>query len=679
MATQPAVPDIITLLDGHALLNVAIIDDAFNEGVPSFGDINDALAEELITAIKADDQTSLTLEEKGITLESSDDLTQDVWNALWDNIKKIPELKRHLDQLGTRRNQNLRTLRSLQLFLQETLRRSVVAVPANKDLQDASAQILFIDYYLEGDDPKASLLLAQSVGKRIATLYSEKDLPPIIVLMSNRQELSEKDKMIFRVAAEFVGGMFHYIPKADLENSDLLKIFLYLVVSTYPQGKIITEFVSRVEVAAQLAVSEVRQRLMGLTVDDFGYIHQLTLAKEGVALSDYVTSLLGSLFNQEFRSRVLTDKQEVDATAFNQLSFQESAPSAEFASLFIGVVSQKTGALRRHANASEEVYAVVDSFPTDLHCGDLLVKEDRVFMVATPECDLICRPPSKEWKFDPDQQVLLIPGILEDYTKPWQKAAASRTEFVSINDTPRGIRWEFKKARTQPLGPIAKWASEGGYSRERRLNPEFALDVQRMFFNDVGRIGLPIGPPIYRSLGAVLYLITPDGKPILLLEEADESHRLCVSFLTRSVEHFQLTGDFLLRLPEAIEKASRYLEGAREGKEGKEKGRFSTHLASLKVVTFEHQKLDLLRKPFSAVEPGFEAEFLPLKGTMRISHKPIGDKPLQANMPLLLALGAGNRFVDVPSPGLNAAADVRPEMALGEALPPVFLEEAPTA
>jgi hypothetical protein len=84
-------------------------------------------------------------------------------------------------------------------------------------------------------------------------------------------------KAWIRVAANFVGGMFHYIPKKDLIDLGLLEVFLYLVTKTYPQGEAIAKFVSNIEVAACEALKGLKTRFKGLTVDDFGYIHQLTL------------------------------------------------------------------------------------------------------------------------------------------------------------------------------------------------------------------------------------------------------------------------------------------------------------------------------------------------------------------------------------------------------------------
>jgi hypothetical protein len=658
VAAAETVRDISTLLDTHDLRKVVIIDDAYND-LPTYDDVDEDVAESIYQIVSANGDLLARVAATGMPMEDAEDVTQEVWEFLWKLAPTDPILKTELEALNIARNSTLKILEGLKKHLEGALGRAVSEVAAERELPDASAQILFIDYFLDGTKRENSLQIAKRLGQRIIELYSESKAKPVIILMSNRQELTDEDKATFRETANFVGGMFHYIPKRDLIDLGLLEVFLYLVTKTYPQGEAIAEFVANIESAASEALNGLKTRLQGLTVDDFGYIHQLTLAKEGVSLSDYVSSLLASFFNQEFRRRTLTDDQVVDTLSFDQLSFHQEAPSLEFTKLFLGVVSQPTEGLRRHPQATQEAFPDGGNVPVDIHFGDLFVKEESVLLVATAECDLICTPAQPKFRpFDPQQKVLLIPGVLHKYDKPW-KDLPSRTEFVAIEGaSTSAVQWYFKRATTHDLGSIAKFLSEEGFSRKRRLNPEFALDVQRMYFNDMGRIGLPVGPPIYRNLGAKLCARGVDGKVHVLLKESLSTDQLCVSFLTRSEHVFQLTGEFLLRLPEAVKSAIELLEEARE-KETKDrpKQKLAQKIAELKKIDLSQAKLDELRKPFTALKPNSEMPCEPLKTSMVISSKVMADEYV-CEKPLMLCLDAMARGGEIPSPGVADETDV---------------------
>jgi hypothetical protein len=664
VAAAETVRDIATLLDNHHLQKVVIIDDAYND-LPTFDDVDEDVAESIYQILIANGELLAQVAATGMLMANAEDVTQEVWEFLWKLAPTDPALRAELEALNIARNSTLKILGGLKKHLEGPLGRAVLEVAAERELPDASAQILFIDYFLDGTKRQSSLQIAKRLGQRIIELYSGSKSKPVIILMSNRQELTDEDKATFREAANFVGGMFHYIPKKDLIDLGLLEVFLYLVTKTYPQGEAIAEFVSNIEIAASEALNGLKTRLQGLTVDDFGYIHQLTLAKEGVSLSDYVSSLLASFFNQEFRRRTLTDDQVVDTLSFDQLSFHQEAPSLEFTKLFLGVVSQPTADLRRHPQATQEAFPDGGNVPVDIHFGDLFVKGESVLLVATAECDLICTPAQPKFRpFDPEQKVLLVPGVLHKYDKPW-KDLPSRTEFVAIEGaSTSAVQWHFKRSTTHDLGSIARFIADQGFSRKRRLNPEFALDVQRMYFNDMGRIGLPVGPPIYRNLGAKLCARGVDGKVHVLLEESLSTDQLCVSFLTRSEHVFQLTGEFLLRLPDAVKSAIDLLEEAREKEtKDKPKQKLAQKIAELRKIDLSQAKLDELRKPFMALKLNTEIACEPLKAIMVISSKVMADEYV-CEKPLMLCLDSKSRGGEIPSPGVAPAAAVRTESNL---------------
>jgi hypothetical protein len=427
--------------------------------------------------------------------------------------------------------------------------------------------------------------------------------------------------------------MFHFVWKNEFRDENRIRVWLYLMTATIEQGRTIQECVNECEGAAEEALALLKRRLRGLSVDDFGYMHQLTLEAEGELLSEYVTACLSSYFVEQFRSIVLTDRQKIDDLTFDQFSVGRATPSFEFVKLFMGIVSRPVGPLARHPKAAKSLFRSKKAVPTNVHFGDLFVNGTSVQMVATAECDLVCTPGNpKNRPFEPDQNVLLIPGTVEPYSGPW-KSLTGRTEFVEIDSCPRAIKWNFKRARTTRLGVLKKELDAAGYVRVVRLGIEFAIDVQRMFFSDVGRIGLPVGPPICRPLSVTFCAEGADGNLVTLFTDKNAESDLAVSFVTRSNVFVQLTGAFLLLLPAAIETAIGLLKDRQ--KETK-KVRYGMKIAELRKIVLDAMLLSELRKPFEPIQDNKEQEFAALKACMRISTKAKVDGNYTCEKPLLL-------------------------------------------
>ena len=437
-----------------------------------------------------------------------------------------------------------------------------------------------------------------------------------------------------------IGGMFHFVWKNEFREADRVRVWLYLVTATIEQGRVIQQCVSQMEQAAAESVDALARQLRGLSVDDFGYMQQLSLEKEGDPISEYVVSCLAAFFVQQFRARALTDRQAVDELLFDQLAFGGESPSAEFVKLFMGIVSQPVGVLTRHPRADPSVFTKEDELPTNVHFGDVFLRGSAALMVATPECDLVSTPhqPTNR-KFDPDQSVLLVPGAVEAYSKPWSKMPG-RTEFVEIDSRPHSVTWDFKKVSAVRVGTLKRHLDDAGYERRLRLSPEFALDVQRMYFADVGRIGLPVGPPIYEPLEVTLCCQDVDGTVTTLLKTSDVEPHYAVSFVTRTERVFQLTGSFFLRLPGAIQEAISKLEQRAKLAAVDSKGRqkCGMRIAELKRVSLTASRLDSLRKPFRAMNPDAEQDCPVFNTVIRLSTKKIPEGSYVADRPLLLVI-----------------------------------------
>ncbi len=631
-------PDIAAILDAKKITQVSIIDDAYNKQ-PRLINVAADILEQLVAEVQASADLESSLLAADIVINSVDDLTEEIWNRLWtiEGSGTCRPLSEMLARLTLDRNEARSTLTNLERILTHDLKRRVKVFGTNEEIPDTAAKIIFVDFYLdEGGSKRESLALATRIGTRIKNLYAKELEKPLIILMSSRADITDEDREAFREAAQFIGGMFHFIWKNEFRDENRIRVWLYLVTATLEQGRVIQDCVGEFENAADRALTLLKHRMRGLSVDDFGYMQQLSLEAEGELLSEYVTACFSSFFVEQFRSNFLTDHEKIDDLTFDQLSIGNDSPSFEFVKLFMGIVSRPVGALLRHPKAAARLYKRKKALPTNVHFGDIFLKGKSVLMVATAECDLVCTPTNPTNRpFDPERQVLLIPGTIEPYSKPW-KSLSGRTEYVEIDSAPRAIKWNFKLSRTTRLGGIKGELDLAGYSRVVRLGLEFALDVQRMYFNDIGRIGLPVGPPIYQPLSVALCAEGADGTLVTLFTDKDAESDLAVSFVTHNKALVQLTGAFLLMLPAAIEKAISMLQERKTNPAKRQKS--LNRIAELSKIVLNEVLLSELRRPFERIEANKEQDSAALGAVMRMSSKARVDGPYSCERPLLLFL-----------------------------------------
>src|ERR1700688_5036457 len=142
-------PEIAAVLDAKKITHIAIIDDAYNK-CPRFSSVGVDVQEQLVAEIQASSEVETLLANSGLTINSTDDLTEETWISLWTIAAKEVSVAELLGRLTIERNEALTTLRHLEQVLRNEMKRQVSVFGSEDELPDTLAKIIFIDYYLDG-------------------------------------------------------------------------------------------------------------------------------------------------------------------------------------------------------------------------------------------------------------------------------------------------------------------------------------------------------------------------------------------------------------------------------------------------------------------------------------------------------------------------------------------------
>ncbi len=495
----------------HGIRIVAIIDDAYLEH-PTVADLRaiDGL-KSLWAAIEASDEALDFLGRRGFSITAPEDINEERLRSLYElrgESASVHAILSSFDEIQAHKREQLKALRELLAELGIVPHELAPLTPL--DLA-ALPDLIFLDYYLDPGGLESSLPIAQSIGENLQLSYTQRP-KPYVVLMSNVSDIKPENRSLFRDTAKIIGGMFHFIPKTDLQERNTLVLKLALMVRSIEEGRKIQQFVERYDGAIHGIAADFQKKIRGLSLEDYAYIQKMSLQGEGQPLGDYVLWLFGMYFSHLLGRSNPEGRKVVDAMVFSHIPDALSAPSPDFVGLYQNVVSESVEDLGTHPRLSErERMRLGDNAPPDAHCGDLFFRDDgAVRMIATAECDLLYAPePESERPFVPEQPVLLVPGELQQHPVPVSDEATS-TEFVEIEGKNHRIVWKLKRFATVPAGEL-RGLKRDGFQRRRRLRMPFCHDVQQALSRDIERIGLPVAPPMIRSAGLDIYFRTADG------------------------------------------------------------------------------------------------------------------------------------------------------------------------
>ena len=518
-------------LDRAGINAAVVIDDAFDP--PTLSGLEDGVFD-FWNLIERDDDLRQQLESFGISAESEDDITEEAIAALWSRRRESAPLVEHANRtLFAVAIPGLEVVERIADSLQE-LGLEVDRVGTDYSDPPPVASLVFLDYYLgDPSDPTSSELSALR-AREIYNAPGEDEDKPFIILMSSLPEVSSQAER-FREDSDLLGGLFDFVSKGDLYDPTRFALRVASWTSNMPLRHKIQEFIEILDSTLCDRVREFMKEAKSLTIEDYAFVQALSLQDDGHPLGDYMQWLFSSLLVNkvlEKNGRFTDSKEEINRISADSQPPSQLFPSTQLAEIYsIAIAEQDLGEIERHPRVSSEVTektsdAEPDSSGEDtspretstsqerlpmLRLGDLLVHDDgrRVYMVATPDCDLQYAPDTGRVP-EEGEAVMLVPGELRPLREPIGRSRI-QTELYFHDGEQCRIAWERKKIITIPVAEFLDWCSDNGCSRPSRIRLPYAVKIQQEVIAGFSRVGMPVAPPLQDFVPCEVYCEGADG------------------------------------------------------------------------------------------------------------------------------------------------------------------------
>ncbi len=486
-------------LDTASINTAVVIDNAFDP--PTLSSLADDVAD-FWNLIERDDDLREQMELFGIPAESEDDITEETIAVLWSKRDEstlladranrtlfaaaIPALK-EVDRI-------VDSLRSLGLEVDRF----------GKEYPDPPpvAGLVFLDYYLgDPSDPFSSELSAVR-AREIYNASAGHEDKPFMILMSSLDEVSSRAEK-FREDSELLGGLFDFASKDDLNNPTRFTLRVATWTSNMPLRHKIQGFIEALDSTLCDRVREFMKETKSLTIEDYAFVQSLSLQDDGHPLGDYMQWLFSSLLINkvlEENNRFTDSKEEINRTSADSQPPSQLFPSTQLAEIYsIAIAEQGLGEIESQGELPM------------LRLGDLLVHSDgrRVYMIATPDCDLQFAPDAGRVP-EERESVMLVPGWLQPLREPIRRGQI-QTELYFHDDEQCRILWERKKIITVPVAKFLDWCTDNCYSRAARIRLPYAVKIQQEVIAGFSRVGMPVAPPLQDFVPVEVHYEGMDG------------------------------------------------------------------------------------------------------------------------------------------------------------------------
>lgn len=434
------------------------------------------------------------------------DAMEDLLGGLFDDYKhKLSDNRPFLDAAEA-------ALAALEIPYQ-TCGRDFVAAAIEADL-------IVIDLFLGIQQGAEDRELTVERLKQVLERREDRPLPSI-VLMSQVPGIEELAKD-FRQDVQLHASAFRHIRKNDLPKPGRMEGLILTLASQRSDSQALATFVETWEAKAIEAVRAAAGTLRKIDIDDLQHIRSMLLRFEGLNTSSYMLDVFDRVLQYEIESHsaVLDAAIPLDGMADDPAPLMISNDRDTYAVLEQTLfVNPKR---RVHATGAEWPIAFGDILGTKPGIpvkprGFFSGRDDLVFFVASPECDLIRK--------DGLATALLVTGSLKeiDMAKPGLAVTASTTPVLVLQGGQRfQIDWNFGDLRTINLKQAKRLLHpvRGDMSIVARLREGTALSLRQQLLSNVGRVGELAPLPRSLRFRADLYLPLQQGgtQPIALPE-----------------------------------------------------------------------------------------------------------------------------------------------------------------
>jgi len=436
---------------------------------------------------------------------------QDFINALWQERQIIGDL---LGELFDTYEHKIQANRPFLDAAEAAL--TALDIPFNtcgRDFVDAAveADLIVIDLFLGIQQGVHDREFTVERLKQVVQRRGERPLPSI-VLMSQVPNIDQLAKQ-FRQDVKLHASTFRHIRKNDLQKPGRMEGLILTLASHRSDSQALATFVETWEAKAVEAVHAAAGTLRKIDIDDLQHIRNMLLRFEGLNTSSYILDVFDRVLQYEIEahSAVLEAAILLDEVADDPAPLMISNDRDTY------VVLEQTLFVnpkrRTHATGAEWPIAFGDILgprpgnPIKRR-GFFSGRDDLVFFVASPECDLIRK--------DGLATALLVAGSLKniDMAKPGLAVTAKTTPVITMNGNQRfQIDWNFGDLRTIGLDQVKRLLhlDRGYMSIVARLREGPALSLRQQLLSNVGRVGELAPLPRSWRFRADLYLPLQEG------------------------------------------------------------------------------------------------------------------------------------------------------------------------
>jgi len=366
----------------------------------------------------------------------------------------------------------------------------------------ANSDVVFLDLYLSdgtslGEAANAGEISAADRARsaaisflsriRNATITDYNARTPAFVLISSQgsDEIAED----FRKSASQLASRFRFVRKQALaENQPHALMAVADILRTAAASSFLDPIRKATSTALTKARTWIEDRVIDLTIADFGRLYHLSLETEGQRVDEYVKELLAAAFAERMAvefSRLELAPPNIDA--LKRVSHYFDPPSNGFADLY----SASRIASTRAANVPDPLPQSGDLY---LHgrIGTTSLVAMRVSVVMSPACDLMDRVGAGP----ATDAVLLLEGVVgvptfRDENDP---------QIVAIGGRHYEIDWQWKRPRSLPIRVLRECVRRRLRTWFGRLKGEHFLALQGRYLSTFARVGLMKSPRTFELL-----------------------------------------------------------------------------------------------------------------------------------------------------------------------------------
>ncbi len=502
--------------------SAVIVDDGYDE-IPTVEELRDEGAwENFFYDAQGDAAEPIAALFPHYSPENREELkvNQEFINALWRGRANIGDL------LGDLFDDYERKVRENRPFLEAAeaalLDLDIPFEKLGRDFEEAAARadLIVIDLFLGIQQRAPDRQYTVEKLKELVASRPARELPSIILMsqLPNIDELARE----FRKDVNLHASAFRQIGKNELLKPGRMEGMILTLAMHRSDSQALATFLQTWETKAKTAVNAAAGSLRKIDIDDLHHIRSMLLRFEGLNTSSYMLDVFDRVLQFEIESHSEVIKAALsldklsDEPAPLMISIDRDSYSVLEQTMFVNPhrLKHATGAVWPFAFG--DIVGPTPNNPVKRR-GFFSGRDDLVFFVASPACDLIRK--------DGLTTALLVAGSLKkiDMTKPGLAISAKTTPVITMNGGRRfQVDWDFGDLRSINLARAKRLMTQD-LSIIARLREGFALGLRQQFLSNVGRVGEPAPFPRSHRFRAKLHLPLQDGtaKPIDVPDDVD--------------------------------------------------------------------------------------------------------------------------------------------------------------